>query len=96
MIGSYFNAIRSWQQRHDNGWLARVVEQPDGTFIAWAAPVGTTPICLDYIEDSLQFAQDAAVYALRKETGHQRCSDQCDSWNEFDQQRGISAKAHDR
>ena len=25
-----------WEARHDNGWTTVVMEQPDGTFVAWA------------------------------------------------------------
>ena len=29
-----------WTAAHDNGWVTSVVENPDGTFAAWAAPDG--------------------------------------------------------
>ena len=27
-----------WEARHDNRWTTLVMEQPDGTFVAWAGP----------------------------------------------------------
>ena len=29
-----------WTAAHDNGWVTSVVENPDGSFAAWAAPDG--------------------------------------------------------
>jgi hypothetical protein len=28
-----------WEARHDNGWTTLILEQPDGTFVAWAGLV---------------------------------------------------------
>jgi len=64
-----------WEAHHDNGWTTVVMEQPDGTFVAWAgqgAPVG-----VDYVEDSPEFARAAALFALKRKSGHDRCSARC-------------------
>ena len=39
-----------WEARHDNGWTTIVMEQPDGTFVAWAG-LGET-VGVDYVEDT--------------------------------------------
>jgi hypothetical protein len=74
---------RHWQQKHDNGWLAHVAEQPDGTFLAWAAPAGALPLGIDYVEDCLEYAQAAAEFAVRRETAHSTCTHQCEGWEEI-------------
>jgi len=64
-----------WEARHDNGWITLVIEQPDGTFIAWA---GTGDgIGVDYVEDSPEFARAAALFALKRKSGHAACSERC-------------------
>ena len=64
-----------WEARHDNGWITLVIEQPDGTFIAWA---GTgDAIGVDYVEDSPEFARAAALFALKRKSGHAACSERC-------------------
>jgi hypothetical protein len=64
-----------WEARHDNGWTTVVMEQPDGTFIAWAG-LGET-IGVDYVEDSPEHAQAAAMFALKRKSGHAECSPRC-------------------
>jgi hypothetical protein len=43
-----------WEARHDNGWPTLVLEQPDGTFVAWAG-LGEA-IGVDYVEDTPEHA----------------------------------------
>ena len=57
-----------WEARHDNGWITIVMEQPDGTFVAWAGLEET--VGLDYVEDSPEHAQAAAMFALKRKSGH--------------------------
>ena len=67
-----------WEARHDNGWTTVVMEQPDGTFIAWAG-VGEA-IGVDYVEDTPEHAQAAAMFALKRKSGHAECSPRCGDW----------------
>jgi hypothetical protein len=71
--------IRTWQRQHDNGWVTNVAEMPDGTFAAWAA-IPDKDAGVDYIEDSLEFAQAAADFSLRLRTPHDECSAACEDW----------------
>jgi hypothetical protein len=64
-----------WEARHDNGWTTIVMEQPDGTFTAWAGQ--GEAVSADYVEDSPQFARAAALFALKRKSGHERCSSRC-------------------
>ena len=64
-----------WEARHDNGWSTIVMEQPDGTFIAWAGPDETVGV--DYVEDGPEDAQAAAMFALKRKSGHDQCSRHC-------------------
>jgi len=73
---------RHWQQAHENGWITHVAQQSDGTFIAWAAPAGTLPLAIDYVEDCLEYAQAAAEFALRRQTAHVSCAGGCPGWSE--------------
>lgn len=54
-----------WEALHDNGWITLVIEQPDGTFVAWAG-LGEA-IGVDYVEDTPVQAQAAAMFALSEE-----------------------------
>ena len=67
-----------WEARHDNGWTTVVMEQPDGTFVAWAGP--GEAIGVDYVEDTPEHAQAAAMFALKRKTGHEECSLRCGEW----------------
>ena len=60
---------------HDNGWVTVVMEQPDGTFVAWAGPGETVGV--DYVEDSPEHAQALAMFALKRKSGHAECSRRC-------------------
>ena len=71
--------LRTWQRQQDNGWLTNVAELPDGTFAAWAA-IADADASVDYIEDSLEFAQAAAEFSLRLRTAHSECSAGCEDW----------------
>jgi hypothetical protein len=55
-----------------------VMEQPDGTFVAWAGPGET--IGVDYVEDSPEHAQAAAMFALKRKSGHAGCWPRCGEW----------------
>jgi hypothetical protein len=52
-----------------------VMEQPDGTFVTWAGP-GVT-VGVDYVEDCPEHAQAAAMFALKRKSGHDECSPRC-------------------
>jgi hypothetical protein len=68
-----------WMARHDNGWQRYAVEQPDGSYAAWAAREGETPR-VDYIEIDAETAKTAALFALAKKSGHHTCSRACSGW----------------
>jgi len=57
-----------WQARHDNGWIAVVAEQPDGTFAASAGPGEAAGV--DYVEGTPEHAQADALFALNRKSGH--------------------------
>ena len=59
-----------WEARHDNGWTTLVMEQSDGTFVAWAGP--DESVGVDYVEDTPEHAQAAAMFALKRKSGHGR------------------------
>ena len=67
-----------WEARHDNGWTTLVMEQPDGTFVAWAG-LGEA-IGVDYVENSPEHAEAAALFALKRKSGHAQCSAGCSHW----------------
>lgn len=71
--------VSVWSAVHDNGWVTKAVEIPDGRFAAWAAPDdrATTPA---YIEDGPENAKNAAEFALRETSGHSTCSARCTGW----------------
>ena len=54
------------------------MEQPDGTFVAWAGPGET--IGVDYAADSPEHAQAAAMFALKRKSGHAECSIRCSAF----------------
>ena len=64
-----------WEARHDNGWTTLVIAQQDGTFLAWAG-LGEA-IGVDYVEDTAEHAQAAAMFALKRKSGHDQCSPRC-------------------
>jgi hypothetical protein len=68
-----------WSAHHDNGWVTNVLENPDGTYCAWAAP-DSALASVDYIEVDARTAMHAAEYALRTKSGHQTCSSACSEW----------------
>ena len=63
------------EARHDNGWTTLVMEQSDGTFVAWAEP--DESVGVDYVEDTPEHAQAAAMFALKRKSGHAECSPGC-------------------
>jgi hypothetical protein len=68
-------SLAVWEARHDDGWITIVMEQPDGTFVAWAGQGDS--IGVDYVEDGPEFARAAALFALKRKSGHDRCSAGC-------------------
>ena len=64
-----------WEARHDNGWTTLVMEQSDGTFVAWAGL--DESVGVDYVEDTPEHAQAAAMFALKRKSGHDQCSIRC-------------------
>ena len=71
----------TWRNIHDNGWSSNVIENPDGTFSAWAASPNAPWAVADYVEAGLESAQRAAEYALARKSGHQECSPSCSGWH---------------
>ncbi len=67
-----------WEAHHDNGWSTMVIEQPDGTYVAWAGP--GEAVGVDYVEDSPEHAQAAALFALQRKSGHTGCSTRCSAF----------------
>jgi len=45
------------------------------TFVWWAGPYETVGV--DYVEDSPEHAQAAAMFALKRKSGHVECSPRC-------------------
>ena len=43
MTDAHTRHLVVWEARHDNGWTT-LVEQPDGTFVAWAGPDETVDV----------------------------------------------------
>ena len=72
--------ISVWTATHDNGWITKAVENPDGSYAAWATkePDALGPV--DYVEDGLEKGKRAAECALRQRTGHERCTGACSGW----------------
>jgi hypothetical protein len=68
-----------WSARHDNGWETYALENHDGTYAAWAAPVAVAA-SVDYIEMDAENAKRAALFALRTKSGHDACSERCSGW----------------
>jgi hypothetical protein len=74
-------SIRLWVASHGNGWEAWVAEHEDGTFTAWACPVGANAIALS-IEDSFENACAAAAFDLARFSQHDQCGPTCSGWSE--------------
>ena len=49
-----------WTNIHDNGSITNAVENPDGTFWAWASPGEMTTPIADYFEDGAENAKRTA------------------------------------
>lgn len=74
------DSIRAvWLARHENGWDTYAIQNVDGTFSAWAVPQGQTPY-VDYVEMDAETAKVAAMFALRRKSGHDVCSAACSGW----------------
>ena len=86
-----------WTATHDNGWLTSVVENPDGTFAAWASPDGESAGVYT-IQADVDRGRSAAESALRRLAGHEACSDGCTVWQVrtyavFDRRRKTESRA---
>ena len=68
-----------WTAAHGNGWTASVVENPDGSFAAWAAPDGQDAGVYTVLAD-VEDAKRAADAALRRLTRHHACTGRCGGW----------------
>ena len=68
-----------WTARHDNGWVTSVVENPNGSFAAWAAPDGAGGGVYSIVEEAEDGKKTAAA-SLVRETGHS-CSHRCAEWS---------------
>jgi hypothetical protein len=55
-----------------------VIEQVDGTFVAWAGP--DESVGVDYVEDCPEHAQSAAMFALKRKSGRVECSIRCSAF----------------
>ena len=84
--------LTAWTAHHDNGWVTTVLETPHGTFAAWAAPDAET-VSVDYIEDTPEHAQAAALFALKRKTGHDQCSPACSAWQLHTHEMTVSDSA---
>ena len=60
-----------WTAAHDNGWVTSVVENPDGTFAAWAAPDGEGAGVYT-IQADVDSGKAAAEAALQRHTTTRR------------------------
>jgi hypothetical protein len=69
-----------WTARHDNGWVTSVVENPNGSFAAWAAPDGEGGGVYSIVEEA-EDGKKAAAASLVRETGHATCSRRCAEWS---------------
>jgi hypothetical protein len=69
-----------WTARHDNGWVTSVVENPNGSFAAWAAPDGEGGRVYSIVEEA-EDGKTAAAASLVRETGHTSCSRRCAGWS---------------
>ena len=68
-----------WTARHDNGWVTSVVENPNGSFAAWAAPDGEGGGVYSIVDEA-EDGKTAAAASLARETGHNGCSLRCTGW----------------
>lgn len=67
-----------WTATHDNGWQTHVVENPDGSFAAWAAPAGEDRTVA--VAALAEQAKRSAAATLLEHTGHDACSPSCSRW----------------
>lgn len=69
-----------WTAHHDNGWVTSVVENPNGSFAAWAAPDGEGGGVYSIVDEAEDGKKTAAA-SLVRETGHTGCSRRCTRWS---------------
>jgi hypothetical protein len=82
-----------WTARHDNGWVTSVVENPNGSFAAWAAPDGEGGGVYSIVDEA-EDGKKAAAASLVRATGHRACSRRCTGWSlrtyaVFDRRPGV-------
>lgn len=85
-----------WTAQHENGWQTSVVENPNGSFAAWAAPDGQAGGVYSILEDAEE-GKLAAAASLRRATGHAHCSARCSEWSlhtyaVFDRRRDVGSR----
>ena len=68
----------TWKAHHDNGWVTAVVERPDRTFAAMAGLAGRYEV--EDVKKTIEEAQNAALSALKRSTGHTCSSSSCSEW----------------
>ena len=61
-----------WTAGHDNGWVTSVVENPNGSFAAWAAPDGQGGGVYSILDEAEE-GKRAATASLRRDAGHTDC-----------------------
>jgi hypothetical protein len=86
-----------WTASHDNGWVTSVVENPNGSFAAWAAPDGQGVGVYSILDDAEE-GKKAATGSLRRDAGHSACSGRCTGWSlrtcaVFDRRPGVGRPA---
>jgi hypothetical protein len=63
---------------HDNSCTTLVMEQPDGTLVAWARFADA--ICVDYCRGHAGHAPAAVMLGLKRKYGDGECAPQCGDW----------------
>ena len=89
-----------WTASHDNGWVTSVVENPNGSFAAWAAPDGQGGGVYSILDEAEEGKQ-AATASLRRNAGHTDCTGRCTGWSlrtyaVFDRRPGSATRRPDR
>ena len=67
-----------WEADHENGWQTLIVQQGDGTFVAWAmCDHERGPV---YVDTDISHACAAVLASLYRRTGHRVCTPSCSDW----------------
>ena len=67
-----------WEGRHDNGWTTLVIEQSDGTFVAWAGP--DESVGVDYVEDCARTRAGGGDVRAEAQERPRQCSIRCSAF----------------